>query len=254
MIGCIIQARMGSARLPGKVMKKIDGEKPTISYLIEQLEFCKSFDDVVVATTNLKEDDVIEKHVRNMRIKVYRGDPLNVLDRYYNCAKINSYNTIVRITCDNPFVDPILVDKIVTTFSEGTFDYVSNTIDRTFPHGTEVEVFSYSALERAWKKAEKQHDKLKDVGNKVHERLAEMPFWEDYDELIESDIADIKNVGGSFGGAITAGKFLAHFTDYPWIHLDIAGVTFVKTKYGYRGKGATGMGVRLLYQFIKNKI
>ena len=169
MIGCIIQARMGSARLPGKVMKKIDGEKPTISYLIEQLEFCKSFDDVVVATTNLKEDDVIEKHVRNMRIKVYRGDPLNVLDRYYNCAKINSYNTIVRITCDNPFVDPILVDKIVTTFSEGTFDYVSNTIDRTFPHGTEVEVFSYSALERAWKKAEKQHDK-EHVTTFFHER------------------------------------------------------------------------------------
>jgi leucyl aminopeptidase len=80
-----------------------------------------------------------------------------------------------------------------------------------------------------------------------------MPFWSDYDRLIKSDIADIKNLGGSHAGAITAGKFLAHFADYPWIHLDIAGSTFVKVKYGYRGKGATGMGVRLLYHFIKNR-
>jgi leucyl aminopeptidase len=80
-----------------------------------------------------------------------------------------------------------------------------------------------------------------------------MPFWSDYNELIKSDVADIKNLGGPAGGAITAGKFLAHFADYPWIHLDIAGSTFVKEKYGYRGKGATGMGVRLLYQFIKNR-
>jgi leucyl aminopeptidase len=101
--------------------------------------------------------------------------------------------------------------------------------------------------------AEKEHATLKKIGQETHERLAEMPFWPDYDELIKSDVADIKNLGGPFGGAITAGKFLAHFADYPWIHLDIAGSTFVKAKYGYRGKGATGMGVRLLYHFIKNR-
>ena len=102
--------------------------------------------------------------------------------------------------------------------------------------------------------AEKQHANLRKIGEQTHERLAEMPFWSDYDELIKSDVADIKNLGGPFGGAITAGKFLAHFADYPWIHLDIAGPTFTKAKYGYRGKGATGMGVRLLYQFIKNRV
>ena len=101
--------------------------------------------------------------------------------------------------------------------------------------------------------AEKEHANLRKIGEQTHERLAEMPFWSDYDELIKSDVADIKNLGGPFGGAITAGKFLAHFADYPWIHLDIAGPTFTKAKYGYRGKGATGMGVRLLYQFIKNR-
>jgi len=102
--------------------------------------------------------------------------------------------------------------------------------------------------------AEKEHADLKKTGEQTHERLAEMPFWSDYDESIKSDVADIKNLGGPFGGAITAGKFLAHFADYPWIHLDIAGPTFTKAKYGYRGKGATGMGVRLLYQFIKNRV
>lgn len=104
------------------------------------------------------------------------------------------------------------------------------------------------------KETEKEHAKLKKAGDQTHERLAEMPFWSDYDELIKSDVADIKNLGGPSAGAITAGKFLAHFVDYPWIHLDIAGPCFTKAKYGYRGKGATGMGVRLLYQFVKERI
>ena len=102
------------------------------------------------------------------------------------------------------------------------------------------------------KDSKKDHDELKKSGEETHERLAELPFWSDYDELIKSDIADIKNIGGPFGGAITAGKFLAHFTEYPWIHIDMPGV-YSKTKYGYRGKGATGMGVRLIYNFIKNR-
>ena len=102
------------------------------------------------------------------------------------------------------------------------------------------------------KDSEKDHKYLKKSGDETHERLAEFPFWSDYDELIKSDVADIKNIGGRAGGAITAGKFLAHFTDYPWIHVDMSGV-YAKTKYGYRGKGATGMGVRLLYHFIKNR-
>lgn len=99
---------------------------------------------------------------------------------------------------------------------------------------------------------ESQKNKLKNSGNKVYERIAEFPFWEEYDELIKSDIADMKNIGGPFGGAITAGKFLARFTDYPWIHLDIAGPAFLHTKDSYRGKGGTGTGVRLLFDFLKN--
>lgn len=95
-------------------------------------------------------------------------------------------------------------------------------------------------------------DKIVNAGNEVYERVAIFPFWEDYDELIKSDIADLKNIGGKLAGAITAGKFLEHFTDYPYFHLDIAGMAFMKTADSYRGVGGTGMGVRLLYSFLND--
>jgi leucyl aminopeptidase len=100
---------------------------------------------------------------------------------------------------------------------------------------------------------EKTSIALKASGFETHERIAELPFWDDYAEMIKSDVADIKNIGGALAGAITAGKFLEHFTNYPWIHLDIAGPAFNEgNSDSYRGKGATGVGVRLLYNFIKN--
>jgi leucyl aminopeptidase len=99
---------------------------------------------------------------------------------------------------------------------------------------------------------EPQKNKLKTSGHNVHERLAELPFWNEFDELIKSDIADMKNTGGPYGAAITAGKFLARFTEYPWIHLDIAGPAFIQVRDSYRGKGGTGTGVRLLFDFFKN--
>ncbi|MBJ04470.1 MAG: peptidase M17 [Flavobacteriales bacterium] len=92
--------------------------------------------------------------------------------------------------------------------------------------------------------------RLLDSGNFVGERIAVQPFWDDYHEELESSIADIKNIGGPEGGHITAGKFLEKFVDYPWIHLDIAGVTFFKSKYLYHSQGGTGVGVRLLTHFI----
>jgi len=99
----------------------------------------------------------------------------------------------------------------------------------------------------------KEMDALKKSGFNVFERLAELPFWDDYKEMIKSNVADIKNIGGSVAGAITAGKFLEHFTDYPYIHLDIAGPVFLDSRDSYRGIAATGVGVRLLFDFIKNK-
>jgi leucyl aminopeptidase len=99
---------------------------------------------------------------------------------------------------------------------------------------------------------DEQKTNLTVSGLRMHERLVEFPFWDEYDELIKSDIADQKNLGGPYGGAITAGKFLVKYTDYPYMHFDIAGPAFVTTKDSYRGKGGTGYGVRLLFDFFSN--
>lgn len=98
----------------------------------------------------------------------------------------------------------------------------------------------------------KLRDQLLSAAQQVHERIAEMPFWEDYDETLKSDIADQKNLGGPHAGSITAGRFLNRFTDYPYYHLDIAGPAFLTTKDSYRPKGGTGYGVRLFFEFVRS--
>ncbi len=108
--------------------------------------------------------------------------------------------------------------------------------------------FGIAAIEE---KAESFMEILKTCGKRVYERIAEFPFWEEYDNCIKSEIADIKNSGESYAGMITAGKFLAYFTNYPFIHLDIAGVAFTNKKDAYNRLFATGCGVRLLVEFIK---
>lgn len=95
-------------------------------------------------------------------------------------------------------------------------------------------------------------DKISESGNKTNERVVWFPFWDEYKELLKSPIADLKNIGGREAGAITAGKFLEHFTDYPYIHFDIAGGGWIKEKYNYRGTGGTGIGTRLIFNFLKN--
>ncbi len=101
---------------------------------------------------------------------------------------------------------------------------------------------------------QEQMDALKVSGEDVYERLIQLPFWKEYADLLKSDVADLKNIGGPTGGATTAGKFLEHFTDYPWIHLDIAGASFVDKPSGYRQSGGTGVAVRLIYDFITKQI
>lgn len=95
-------------------------------------------------------------------------------------------------------------------------------------------------------------EELNSSSQNVYERLVEFPMWEEYDELIKTDVADIKNLGGAEGGAITAGKFLQHFVDYPWVHLDIAGPAMLTSADSYRTKGGSGVGTRLLFDFILN--
>lgn len=101
---------------------------------------------------------------------------------------------------------------------------------------------------------DKYFEQLNKSGEKTGERVIRFPFWDEYGEQIKSDVADIKNIGGVNSGAITAGKFLEHFTDYPYIHIDIAPTAFADTKDNYRGKGGTGTGVRMIYDFLKKQI
>jgi len=101
-------------------------------------------------------------------------------------------------------------------------------------------------------KAAEAMEKLKESGNNTYERVAEFPFWDEYADLMKSDIADLKNSGPPEAGMITAGKFLEKFTDYPFIHLDIAGVAFAEKRDSYRNLGGTGFGVRLLMEFIES--
>lgn len=155
VVGCIVQARMGSSRLPGKTMKKLDSEKPLLYYVIDQLNHSKLIEQLVVATTTLDEDNKIEEFLKKTKTPCFRGNPTDVLDRYFKCAKEFSFSIIVRITADNPLIDPTIVDQVITEFNNDSYDYVTNHTPRTFPQGTEVEVFSFNALENAWKNARK---------------------------------------------------------------------------------------------------
>jgi len=144
---------MKSFRLSGKVMMEPDGKNPIVYYVIKQLQNCKLLDNVVIATTNHPEDDVLAHFVKDMGISIFRGSSNDVLDRYYKCAKEFSFSDIVRITSDNPLIDPTIVDLVISKYLEGDIDYVSNCHPRTFPQGTETEVFSFRTLETVWKNA-----------------------------------------------------------------------------------------------------
>ena len=149
MIGCIIQARIGSKRLPKKILKKLD-EKTVLDYVIEQTKNSKKIDRIVIATTNLKEDNVIQEFCQNRKIDCFRGSVDDVLDRHYQCAKKYSFKTIVRITSDNPVVDPEIIDLAIKKYQEGQFDMVTTCNKRSYPYGVSVEVFSFESLKESW--------------------------------------------------------------------------------------------------------
>jgi spore coat polysaccharide biosynthesis protein SpsF (cytidylyltransferase family) len=148
----IIQARMGSTRLPGKVMKPLLN-KPVLWHVINRVSRAKNIETVIVATTINEEDDVIYKFCVNNKISVFRGSDNDVLDRYYQCAKKYNITDIARITADCPLHDPNVIDKVIDVYLNGDYDYVTNTIEYTFPDGLDVEVFSFDALEDAWNNA-----------------------------------------------------------------------------------------------------
>ena len=162
MIIAIIQARMSSTRLPGKVLKKIKG-KTLLEILIDRLKHSKKIDKIIIATTDNKKDLAIVKLAKKINCPYFVGDENDVLDRFYQTAKKFKANIIVRISSVCPFQDPKLVDKMVDFYlkNKEKFDYVSNVDPPTFPDGLDLWVFPFRTLERAWKeaklKSEREH-------------------------------------------------------------------------------------------------
>lgn len=151
-IVAIVQARMGSTRLPGKVIMDLEGE-PALVRCINRLKRAKCLDEIVIATTNKKRDKVIVDLCIKKRWKYFRGNEDDVLDRYYQAAKAFQGDIIVRVTSDCPLIEPTIVDAVVTTMIEHfhAHDYTANNLTRTFPIGLDTEAFTIEALERAWK-------------------------------------------------------------------------------------------------------
>lgn len=208
MIGAVIQTRIGSSRLPGKVLLKLD-DKSVLDYVIEQVKHCSLLDKIIIATTDLSEDDVIVQNSKNNSVECFKGHPTDVLDRYYQCAKKYALLTIVRITSDCPLIDPQVVDDAIRTFDKNSCDYLANNKPRTFPYGLDVEVFSFSALENAWKNArlpsEREHVTSYIYKNSNKFRICNMKSDSDYSvlrltidrdndfKLIQTVVSKIKN-------------------------------------------------------------
>lgn len=152
-VTAIIQARMGSTRLPGKILKKVNG-KPLLFYQLERIKGSKLIDEIVIATTINQQDNEIVSFCEQYGVSYYRGSETDVLSRYFNAAVKFNADIIVRLTSDCPIIDVEVVDKTIQYFLELDYcDYVSNTLERTFPRGLDTEVFSYIALEKAYKEA-----------------------------------------------------------------------------------------------------
>jgi spore coat polysaccharide biosynthesis protein SpsF (cytidylyltransferase family) len=165
----ILQARCNSSRLPNKVLLPILG-KPMIQWQIERLSRCKNIDKLIVATSEESSDLPLVELCDDIGIPVYRGSLNNVLERFYQVAIQNEPEFIVRLTGDCPLIDPMIVDEVIEFINLGSFDYVSNSIEPSYPDGLDVEVFSFNTLKNIYANAkissEKEHVTLHVANNR----------------------------------------------------------------------------------------
>jgi spore coat polysaccharide biosynthesis protein SpsF len=151
-ICAIVQARMGSTRLPNKTIADIVG-KPMLAHVVERLKGSNLLEGIIIATTADDSGNTIVEIAKKLGVYVSKGSEHDVLDRYYQAFKKYPADVVVRVSSDCPLIDPIIIDKVVNRYFEGDYDYVTNTLVRTYPDGLDVEVFSFIALEKAWKEA-----------------------------------------------------------------------------------------------------
>ncbi|MBI1938241.1 MAG: glycosyltransferase family protein [Ignavibacteriales bacterium] len=158
----IVQARIGSTRLPGKIFKDLCG-MPVLWHVVNRLSHSKFLDKIIVATTTLPEDDIIEKFCTENNILFSRGSSEDVLSRYYEAAKKFEAKIIIRITSDCPVIDPQILDKMIeefiTTSKAEKLDYMSNSVQRTFPRGFDAEIFTFAVLEKIFNEAVQTYER-----------------------------------------------------------------------------------------------
>jgi spore coat polysaccharide biosynthesis protein SpsF len=154
----IIQARMGSTRLPGKIMKDLGGAT-VLACVVRRVRRVRLLGEVIVATTKEPADDVVLQESRRLSVQVFRGDETDVLDRYYRAAQWAKAEAIVRITSDCPFLEPEIIDKVVLGFLDRQPDYASNTLERTYPRGLDTEVITQETLACAWEEAQQTYQR-----------------------------------------------------------------------------------------------
>jgi glutamate-1-semialdehyde-2,1-aminomutase len=154
----IVQARMGSTRLPGKTLLPIQGH-PMLWHVITRVRRSAHIGQIVLATTHKAEDDLLAEFANTYDLGLYRGEENDVLDRFYQAAVAHRIDHIVRVTPDCPLHDPQVIDAVISEYLRGDCDYASNTLTYTYPEGLDVEVFSFSVLERAWKEAKKSSER-----------------------------------------------------------------------------------------------
>lgn len=214
MIGAIVQARMGSTRLPGKVMLEAAG-KPLLGLLLERLSYSRRLDTTIVATTTNRRDDVIEELCNSLGVVVYRGSENDVLDRYYQAAKVFGITCIVRITSDCPLIDTDLIDEKLSFFSDklNEYDLITNRHPLTYADGVDFDLIPRNGLDAAWRNARELHQREHVVpffwesGMRVYnfedpQRLFYTHRWtldyiEDY-ELIKSIYSELYKNGRRF--------------------------------------------------------
>jgi len=185
VIAAIVQARIGSTRLPGKVLMELSG-KLVLEHIINRVKRSRLIDKIVVATTDKEENKAIIVLANKCNVASFAGNETDVLDRYYQAAREYQADTIVRITADDPFKDPEVIDRVIGCYLEhnGRIDYVSNTIKPTYPLGLDVEVFSFSAMERAWK----------ETGEPYHREHVTTYIWGNPGKFRLENVAHDKNL------------------------------------------------------------
>jgi spore coat polysaccharide biosynthesis protein SpsF len=154
----IVQARMGSTRLPGKVMKDLGGET-VLARVVARVRRASEVGQVVIATTREPDDDAIVDECRRLSVRVFRGEVNDVLDRYYQAAKEEKAEAIVRITSDCPLIEPLITDTTIRAFLERRPDYASNVLRRTYPRGLDTEIMTWDALSRSWRQAREPYQR-----------------------------------------------------------------------------------------------